>query len=292
MSTDPTIRYATHRPPACIWVASDQQRAVRGRHSPECLARATETGAGATQGVEAGTNATDVVSGPQDGCEGCEACTEPHCYVCTRAHHNDTCPDCLDETRENLHAIATVCGALPTEAKHRGVNGEAMALLAPAADPEAWNHREASALAGRVPADYLADTRDEQHPTFVLGTWEMLWREHLDQPTSLTATLPRLVAYLDLQLHVMAAEPLIPFRDFAIGLRTCLAHLRAVIHDQNQGDVANVGCFECGSQLERRLTDTGFEDVWTCKGCRRQYTHAEYNFALRASLEQAQEASA
>ena len=160
-------------------------------------------------------------------------------------------------------------------------------LLGPTSDPEAWRNRAMSAMRGRIDAAYLEDCRDEQHPTWVLGTWDQLWREELDHPTEQAATLPRLVDYLDQQMTYMAGRMEPPFEDFARDLRGCRGHLQNILGDQNQGDRAGVGCFECGDDLERRLTEAGFEDVWTCRGCRRKYTVAEYNFALRASLEAA-----
>ena len=63
----------------------------------------------------------------------------------------------MAETREALHDIARMCDALPAEVEHRGVEGEAMFLLGPAADPEARGHLEASVAAGRVSPDYLAE---------------------------------------------------------------------------------------------------------------------------------------
>jgi hypothetical protein len=44
---------------------------------------------------------------------------------------------------------------------------------------------------------------------------------------------------------------------------------------------AQAGCGQCDQG--------GFEDHWTCGGCKRRYTYAEYNFALRANLEAASE---
>lgn len=214
------------------------------------------------------------------------ACTEDHCVVCHRAHALGACPECMAAARDDLLSIGRMCDALPEEVECRGIAGEAMMLLGPAADPEARGHLEASVLSGRVPAHYLDTADSDQHPLYVLGTWEMIWRDHLEQPTELQATMPRLVAYLNRQLHVMAAEPLVPFEEFAAALRGCRAHMQSVLHDQNQGDVANVGCFECGGKLERRLRSDGLDDAWTCQRCRRRYTYAEYNFALRAKLEE------
>jgi hypothetical protein len=259
--------------PKCRWVSSDQPRVLAGRHGDEC---------------------------PGGDCAGCQRCEERHCGICRYRHAEVTCAECLSVTRETLREIAIHCDALPLEVLDRHVNGEAMMLAGPFADPEAWRFRAMSALMGRVDAAYLEDCRDELHPGYVLDTWTQLWREHLDQPTDLAPTLDRLVDYLDREMTDMARREEPPFEDFAGELRACLAHLCVVLHDQNQGDEANIGCFECGDKLERRLLprkagptrakDTGgFEDHWTCKGCHRRYTYAEYNFALRAHLEAAKE---
>ena len=253
----------SERPAPCKFVATDMPRIIKGRHVTEC---------------------------GDDECWGCHPCSEGHCAVCRRTHvAAGTCAECVAVVRDDLAQILTMCDALPEEAEHRGVNGEAMMLLGPTADPEAWRNRAMSAMRGRVDAPYLEDCRDEQHPVFVLGGWEQMWRDHLDQPTDLLATLPRVGAYLGRQMHVMAATEDLPFEDFARDVRGCRGHLQSILHDQNQGDPANIGCFECGQRIERKLTEHGFEDHWTCQGCRRKYTYAEYNFALRAHLEAAKE---
>ena len=257
------IPLSEERTPACAWVGLYQARVVRGRHGIDCEG---------------------------DECKGCQPCHETHCCICGRVHVvAGACPECVASVRDDLLTIAQLCDALPTEAVHRGVHSEAAMLWGPTADPEAWNFRKMSALMGRVDAAWLEDCRDEQHPLWVLGTWEQMWREHLDQPTDLRATLTRLVDYLNARMHVMAATDEVPFEEFARDLRGCRAHVQNVLGDQAQGDRANIGCFECSGDLERKLTDHGFEDHWTCRRCRRRYTYAEYNFALRASLEAAKE---
>lgn len=256
----------TEHPLPCRHDGSTEPRKVRYRHADDC----------------------PTVTAPDGcpGCPGCLPCTARHCPVCTHRHADGTCAECLAATREDLHQIAELCGSLPTEAAHRGVNSEAAMLHGPAADPEAWRNRATSAMFGRVSDAYLEDCRDELHPTWTLGTWEQLWREHLDQPTDLTATPPRLVDYLDRHMSHMAGLEEPPFEDFAREVRQCRGHLQTILGDQNQGDRANVGCFDCGGGLERKLTEAGFEDQWTCRKCRRKYTIAEYNFALRAKLEE------
>jgi ribosomal protein L37AE/L43A len=274
---------------ACKFAGRDLPRILVGRHDTACPSSVNRIDPIGATTLGPGPDATEGPVGPQIGaqCVGCQPCPGPHCRVCIRTHAEQTCPECVASTRDNLHAIARCCGALSVEVAHRGVNGEAMMLLGPSADPERWGFTEASVMVGRLPAGWVEDVNGELHPGFVLATWDMIWRDHLDQPSNLKATLPRLVDYLDQHLHRMAEEDLIPFEDFARDLRRCRGHLESVLHDQPRGDIAGVGCFECGHDLERRLTDTGFADVWTCRGCRQVYTSAEYNFALRASLESA-----
>lgn len=259
-------------------------------------------------------NGAESDPGAPETCPGCLPCPETHCVVCRRSHALGACPECIAATRDDLAAIRLMCGALPTEVKHRGVNGEALMLLGPTADLEARQYAEASYLAGRLPEGWLETIHGkkcptlrnepclgcgkdgeprldgELHPLTVLGTWEIVYRDRFDQPSDLRITIARAGDYLARWLHRFAEDDEVPFEDFAQDVRRCRAHLEAVLHDQAQGDLANVGCFECGGDLERKLTDRhGFEDHWTCQRCRRRYTYAEYNFALRASLEAAKE---
>lgn len=230
----------------------------------------------------------------QGTCGGCIPCPSPHCRIDGVTHTEGTCPECRATTRDNLHQIGKLCDSLPAEVEHRGINGEAMVLLLPVADPEARGHLEASILAGRVPADYLEVADDERHPLTVLGTWQMVWQDALEHDDDSPVTVAAAIDYLDRQLTYMAGYPHVSFADFAHALQGCRAHLASVLHDEERGVTANVPCFDCGSVLERQLGKAGFDDHWTCRraGCRRKYTIAEYNFALRASLEAATEASA
>lgn len=243
----------------CRWVNSDRPRVLKGRHAEGCVSEI---------------------------CWGCLTCTEPHCRVCGVAHDEGACPECRAGTREALHDIARMCDALPEEVEHRGIEGEAMFLLGPAADPEARGHLEASVAVGRVPIDYLADAIGETHPVWVLGTWQMVWQDALDHETDdARVTLVEAVDYLDRNLTYMAGYQHVPFEDMARDFRKCRTHLESVLHDQRQGDRANVGCFDCRGDLERKIGATGFEDHWTCQRCHRRYTQPEYNFALRAAIE-------
>lgn len=254
----------------CRWVSSTEPRVIPKRHAEEC---STET------------------------CAGCLPCPLPHCRVCGKDHAEQTCATCTGEARENLTEIRRLCAAMPDEAAERGVDSQAMALIAPAADPEAWGHITTSLKVGRLPSGYLVCDRCGDpwpckhhaghvlHPLFVLGGWEQVWRDALDHETDARVTIDSAADYLDAQLTYMAGYEHAPFEDFAADLRRCRSHMESVLHDENFGDIANVGCFKCGGELERRLRKSGFEDHWTCRRCHQTYTSREYNLALRAKLE-------
>lgn len=263
----------------CKWAGSDRPRIVTGRHGDDCNG---------------------------ETCSGCQPCTEPHCVVCTIVHADGACAECLASVRSDLHEIGERCHALPDEVEHRGINSEAAMLWGPTADPEARQHVEGSYLAGRLPEGWIEATHgkecplaynepcvgcagDELHPLAVLGTWQMLYQDALDHDDDSRLTVAGAIGYLDRNLTYIAGYEHVPFEDMARDLRRCVAHLGRVMHDQNDGDRANVGCFDCGGDLERRLTTGGFEDFWTCGKCRRRYKQAEYNFALSAAIQDALE---
>ena len=239
---------------ACKWAGSDRPRIVPKRHADGCN---------------------------DESCRGCQPCTEPHCRVCGITHADGACAECLAEVRANLHEIGRLCGALPKEVEHRGINGEAMMLLGPAADPEAWGHREASARAGRISSDYLDDARDESHPAFVLGQWDMIYRDAFDHDEATELGLPTSVDYLDRNLTYAATWPHVPFEDMARDLRQCVSHLEQVLHDGEQVD-EGVPCLTCGRALRRVWGKGEKEDGWECKRCRTTSTEAQYRFAVKA----------
>lgn len=237
---------------ACTWNGRENPRILTGRHGEDC---------------------------PGESCRGCQPCEEPHCRICGVTHHEGTCAECMAETREALHEIARMCGALPEEVESRGTEGEAMFLLGPVADPEAHGHMEASVAAGRVSPDYLADAIGETHPVWVLGTWSMVWRDALDHDTAELVTIPEAVDYLDRTMTYMGGYEHVPFEDFARDLRRCRAHMEAVLHDGEQHD-RGAPCMTCGTPLERVWGSDTKADGWTCPRCKRTSTEAQYRFAV------------
>jgi len=257
---------------SCRFVASDQPRMISGRHLDDC---------------------------PDDECKGCRPCHELHCCICQRTHVDlNTCPECLSATREDLHQIAVLCAALPEEAEHRGVDSEAMMLWGPAADPQAWRYHAMSAVRGRLcrcgdrglacpsllgaqcPAEaYLEDNRDELHPLHVLGTWEQVWRDHLDHHTENPFTLAAGWAYLDTQIGYMSDQPEPAFEEFARDLRACRGHLEDVLRDGVREE-RGAPCVQCRTPMVRRVTESGASDDYHCRTCRRDVKGDQYLYAV------------
>ena len=224
-----------------------------------------------------------------------EACPERHCGTCGRRHVKElNCPTCVGETRTDLIDIVKRAAQLPSEATEKGINSEAAMLDGATADVAAWRQRRTYGYRDVTDHDKFGnlvfpDRLGENSPLWVLGTWDLLVTEHYGHKRTKRITLERARDYLAANLTDLAQDPDFPFSDMAADFRRCRSHLEDVVHDERHGDFANVGCFECGGDLERRLTEkAGFEDHWTCQRCHRRYTYAEYNFALRASLETAQ----
>lgn len=232
----------------CRWMGREQPRAVVNRHEDRCA---------------------------DDECRGCLPCPSGHCRVCETIHAEGTCPDCLDETRETIAEIVRLCADLDLEVEAKGVESEAMHLLGPTAQPEAWRQR------GRFGHRYDLEARlGENHPLWVLGTWEMLYRDAFDHTSHDRVSVTDAAGYLDRNLGYMSGYSDVPFEDLARDARSCRAHLEAVLHDGEQRD-QGAPCMNCGALLERTWDHTGSgNDGWKCPRCKRTSTEAQYRFAV------------
>jgi len=218
------------------------------------------------------------------GCPGCEPCPERHCQLCNKAHvtvdgrgDDQTCITCLGATRTNLTGILKLCTRLLGEAILRGINSEAAMLIGPAADPEAWGYRRMSALAGRIDPAWLEDCRDELHPTWVLGTWNLLARDHLDQVNGVRPTLTEAKAYLDGKLSHLAHDPTFAFDQLAADVARCHAHLENVLAEGDRPDTG-APCPVCGHKaLVKDYGNDPDDDVmWHCPSCDNWWTDKNY----------------
>lgn len=240
----------------CRWAGSDQPRMLR-THERECNT---------------------------SGCPGCQPCPERHCALCGIEHvthegrgADQTCAACIGVVRGDLKLIAELAERLMPEAIHRGVNSEAANLAGPSIDTvdglEAWGYRRMSGLLGRIPA--LADD-DSQHPLWVLGTWEMAVREHLDQPSEKRITLAEAQGYLDGHLTLLAHDPEFAFDELARDARGCRGHLEDVLHD-GEREERGAPCIACGkARLVKSYGKTEDDDKWTCPRCNQWWTETDY----------------
>jgi ribosomal protein L37AE/L43A len=243
----------------CRFVSTTEPRVVAGRHQTLCACDKRELG--------------------------CLPCPETHCVVCAKEHAKAACTGCLDAARSDLEAIATLCASLPEEAVEKGVQSEAMVLLGPSSDPEAWRNRATSAMVGRLDASYLEDCRDEMHPLWILGTWEQIWRDFLDHQTENPVAWGSSYTYLNTQIGYMAEQVEPPFDEFARELRGCRAHLENVLRDGIREERSQTPCVDCETRLVKVFAEKEPEDHWVCPKCRRTYSGEEYARAQHFHME-------
>lgn len=244
----------------CKYAGTGNPRIVPGRHAPDCAG----------------------------DCDGCQQCDRAHCPVCGVRHSATACAECIAAVRDDLDWIANVARSevgkpdrLLTEAAQGGRDQRLLAA-APIPGADAMVMLAPGNLHGRTDESWL----DPIPPLLVLATWEDDWRETFRHGGGPRATVTRSADYLDRNL-ALAGSQHPAFADFAADLRRLRARMERVIHDQPHGDRANVACFACGGDLERKLTSKGFDNAWTCRNCKRRYTDAEYYLAVRAKIEAA-----
>lgn len=190
------------------------------------------------------------------GCEGCQPCEDRHCGLCGIKHVDSlTCPTCIGHVRDDLKVILAMCGRTLTEAVHRGVNSEAAMLAGPTANVEAWRNRWMSARQGRISSDWLEDCRDELHPLWVLGTWDMLITEHLSHDSRTQAiTVASAAQYLGANLTDLAQDADFAFEELAKEVSSCRSHMEDVLQDGQRED-KGAPCPMCGKAALVKVTN-------------------------------------
>jgi len=268
--------------PKCRHVATDQPRIVPGRHATTCPDKQPRP-----------HGAPDTTS-----CQGCEPCPHRHCLSCGHRHAEVTCPHCTGLARTELWRITALDQLINTEVRRGNptTDSETVMLDGPAAHPEAWYHVADSVRAGRIRGDVEAN-RHEDHPLWVLGWWEIAWRDHLDHDSTDRITVFAAAQYLDDQLTDMASQLEPPFEQFAADLRRCRGHLEDVLHDR---DPKPKDCPKCGGPLVLDYDETGkdagytegneerdYDDRWKCgnRRCRQWWTDHDYRTKVEAAYE-------
>lgn len=252
----------------CRWISTTEPRALRNRHLTDC---------------------------ENNTCRGCQPCPERHCQICGTEHvtvdtrgTDQTCGLCIHATRDNLKAITRLSEHLLDEAVNKGVNSEAAALAGPSIHTlegiEAFEYRRMSYLMGRIPQL----EQDDQHPLWILGTWEMVTREHLQQEAKPGQRITLIDArdYLADQLTRLAHDPEFPFDELARDLARCVSHLEDVLHDGERTETG-AACPACGqANLIKDYGQTADDEIrWRCprRNCSQWWSDKDYRAKVDAT---------
>jgi hypothetical protein len=190
-------------------------------------------------------------------CKGCLPCPRHHCTVCNihlLPGEQQTCTDCLAQTRRDLNAIVDNAALLPDHALDAAHDGHLVA-----SDPIPGG--DALVMMSRG-SEGLSDTGDTAAadeplpPSYVLAWWEEQLREHLALASRApawrrrpAATLVGAHRFLNEQLTWAAANH--PgFHALATDLRRLRAHLDELLR-AGDAPAQGVPCFTCGTHLER-----------------------------------------
>lgn len=208
---------------SCRFVATDQPRMLR-THVRDCNA---------------------------SGCEGCMPCQERHCTTCGRRHIDGLrCASCVGDVRQDISQIVALTDRMLPEAMYRGVNSEAAHLEGPTADPNAWRQRRRYGYRDVVETKpngdrFRPDVIGEDHPLWVLGTWDLLVTEHYGHHRTQRVTVATAAAYLKANLTELAQDADFPFEELAREVRECRGHLEDVLRDGERDERGGL-CPMCG----------------------------------------------
>jgi DNA-directed RNA polymerase subunit RPC12/RpoP len=176
----------------------------------------------------------------------------------------------VGKVRTEIADIETMCQRLLTESTHKGVNSEAAMLNSKTANPEAWRQRRRYGY-----LDNLADRLGEDHPMWVLGTWDLLVTEHLGHGhRTQQITVETAAAYIKANLTDLSRDAEFPFSELADDVHRCHAHLEDVLRD-GERDEKGAPCPACGHR--NLVKDFGKQQDKPCD-CGPQPTleHAEH----------------
>ncbi|GAA1138537.1 hypothetical protein [Nocardioides aquiterrae] len=246
----------------------------------------------------------------------CRVCGDEHVTV-DGVGTDQTCASCIGEVREDLTLIGVYAARLLGEAIVRGINSQAMVLDGPVARATTYalrlrriidgsactlgagcpfhgarshgptcrgdcRHRSCARINAPCPdaVAFNAANRDEPHPTWVVGTWEMKVRDHLGQPGDDAPTLTEARDYLAGHLTRLAHDPDFPFEQLGDDLEHCREHLESVLHDGDQVE-KGAPCQRCKRPVLRTTADDG-KVTYRCEHCARDLSETEYRMAVRS----------
>lgn len=212
------------------------------------------------------------------------------------------------EVVEDLDAIEDMYLRLPSQAVSRAADaeipgGNAMVMLGPGADLEAWGFVQLSAIFGRLNLGAtdeqrkreLADIvrRDLEPPLSFLASWADVVREErgqLDVEARRPARIGAEITYLRGALDWMLAPDedgtpwWLPVEDFTTQLHELRTALEEVLYDGERDDTGapclNVACGGVRLVKEWAPGKDATEDRWHCPRCDRWYDEESYRRAV------------
>ena len=183
----------------------------------------------------------------------------------------------------DLREVRQLFRGLRTEAINRAGDpkmpgGDAMVLLVPGANVEAFGYAQLSAIFGRTPEDSI-ECDDMEPPLSFLAGWSDIVRDRRDQPTGLGATIDReadyLLGSLDFMLSIDEYGDMvfIEVEDFAEGLSRVRRRLEDVLRDGHRAIRIKAECKSCADapRLCLRHGEDESKDHWYCPSCYHLY---------------------
>jgi hypothetical protein len=201
----------------------------------------------------------------------------------------------------DLTLIKDMFNALREEAEtrhsdHEFPGGDAMVMLGPGADVEAFGYVQISAMVGRINEDdvVLPEKRDLEPPLSFLASWTDIIRDQRDQPTDLAATIDREIDYLRKSIdwmfsHDPEGQPhFIQVDELANGLSHVRRRLEDILKDGSRAEFTRVNCIALECETHPRLMKLWAAQVrwdrYRCPACRTEYDKAQFVMARSQNL--------
>lgn len=195
---------------------------------------------------------------------------------------------------QSLTAIVVLWRDLEDEALHRYADkelpgGDALVMLGPVANMEAYGYRQLSEMMGRTNAKGGEDDdfTDDAPPLLVLAGWtEVIRAERALEPERKRASVTREADFIRASIDWMLVEDengtpnFMPADELARELRRVVARLENVLKAGERDD-KGAPCMKCGHAQIKVWGAEAHADRWHCKTCGLWPTPDEYNLSVR-----------
>lgn len=205
------------------------------------------------------------------------------------------------EIGSHLTAMGDMFAALREEAETRHSDrefpgGDALVMLGPGADVEAFGYAQLSAIMGRISEQdvVLPDKRDILTPLALLASWEDVIREERDQPTYMKATIDGAIKYIRdsidwmFSLNEYGDMQFLAVDDLAEQLGQARRRMEDILKDGSRAEFTRVKCTELTCETNPRLMKLWAAQVrwdrYRCPDCRTEYNKAQYEMAKAQAM--------